>query len=121
MRTDLIINAMVSSGLQNGSISIKNEFSMRSILGISDLANAVKSILSECPANGIYNVASESATIGEIGQRIAGVLGVPVKFAPSDGTYNFQVSTRKLEKHTSWRSTETIESLVADLRVGLAK
>lgn len=121
MRTDLIINAMVSSALQNGSIKIKNEFSMRSILGISDLAHAVKSVLVECPEIGIYNVASESATIGEIGQRIADVLGVPVNFAPSDGTYNFQVSTRKLEKYTSWRSTETIESLVADLRVGLAK
>lgn len=121
IRTDLIVNAMVKSGLQNGYITVRNELSMRSILGISDLACAVKTILNECPEIGIYNVASESGTIGEIGERTANMLGVPVNIAPSDGTYNFQVATTKLENCTSWRSTETIESLVADLRVGLSR
>lgn len=121
IRTDLIVNAMVNSGLQNGYIMVGNEFNMRSILGISDLARAIEAILNERPKIGIYNVASESATIGEIGQRVADALGVPVKTAPSDGTYNFQIATTKLEKCTTWRSTETVESLVADLCIGLTK
>ena len=121
MRTDLIVNAMVISGLQNGYIMVKNEFNMRSILGISDLARAIEVILKERPEIGIYNVASESASIGEIGKRVAATLRVPVTVAPSDGTYNFQVATTKLEKNTTWRPTETVESLVMELLAGLSK
>ena len=115
MREDLIINAMVKSGLQNGYVTVRNESKWRSILGITDLFQAINSIKNECPEAGIYNVASESATIGEIGNRVATVLGVPLKIESSDGTYNFQISTIKLQKCTTWRPMETVESLSADL------
>lgn len=120
MREDLIVNAMVKSGLQNGYVTVRNELKWRSILGTSDLFRAINYVKNECPETGIYNVASESATIGEIGNRVATVLGVPVRIESSDGTYNFQISTKKLQERTSWRPLETVESLSADLLSALS-
>ena len=119
MRSDLIINSMVRSVKINGYIDVKNEIYNRSVLGIEDLISAVNTILREMPEVGIYNVASESATIGEIGRRVAKVLGVQLNTKPSDGTYNFQISTEKLESNTSWRPRETVESITQNLLKGV--
>jgi nucleoside-diphosphate-sugar epimerase len=119
MRSDLIINSMVKSGIANGYINVKNEINNRSVLGVKDLISAVNTILFERPEVGIYNVASESSTIGEIGRRVARVLGVQLITKPSDGTYNFQVSTKKLESNTSWRPRETVESITQELLKGV--
>ena len=121
MRLDLIVNSMVNSGIKNKCISVKNETSWRSILGIEDLVTAIDAILHERPESGIYNVASESATIGEIGRRISTVLGVPLEFESGEGTYNFQISTSKLEEHTTWSPTQTIEVISKSICKGLSE
>jgi UDP-glucose 4-epimerase len=121
MRLDLIVNSMVNSGIKNSYISVKNETNWRSILGIEDLVTAIDVIINERPETGIYNVASESATIGEIGSRISRVLGVPLGFESGEGTYNFQISTSKLEEHTTWRPTQTIEMISESIYKGLTK
>jgi len=121
MRWDLIVNSMVNSGIKNSCISVKNETSWRSILGIEDLVTAIDAIVSEQPESGIYNVATESATIGEIGHRISLVLGVPLKMESGEGTYNFQISTSKLEKNTSWSPTQTIETISESIYKGLTE
>jgi UDP-glucose 4-epimerase len=110
-RDDLIINAMTISALRHQEVRIQNGGMWRSILGINDLVSAVSQILSEKPNPGVYNVASFSSTIEDIGTQIGLLLSVPLQINEGTGTYNFRISTHKLES-IGWKATETLDSIV---------
>ena len=113
-REDLIVNAMTLSALRNNVVQVRNGGMWRSVLGINDLVSAIGTVLAQKPNAGIYNVASFSATIGDIGKRISEAMGVPLQIEDGEGTYNFRVSTEKLEQ-VGWRASETLESIIDNI------
>jgi UDP-glucose 4-epimerase len=115
LRTDLIINSMVRSALLKGSVSVFNPQVHRSILVLSDLVRAVETILNGPKAPGIYNLASFSATVGEIAEEIGRILNVPLAYGPNSSTYDFVLDTRKFQRTFDFAFKQTIESVVLEL------
>jgi nucleoside-diphosphate-sugar epimerase len=116
LRTDVMLNRMVESFLATGSIRVSNPEVNRPILGIRDLCRAVRAILERAePAPGLYNLASFNATVGEIAERAAAILGAKIELAPPTPAYDMRVSTEKFERTFNFKFEETVESIVEDL------
>jgi len=110
LRTDVMINAMVNSALQNGEIKLFIKDTMRPILGLNDLCGAVETII-DCSEDkrGLYNLASFNKTAEQIAYEVGSVMNVPVIEYESDPSniinvknqtksYNFSISTLKFRK-----------------------
>ena len=128
LRTDVMINAMVSSALRDGHIKLYIKDTMRPILGINDLCRAITSIVeSDEDKRGLYNLASFNKTAEQVAYEVAGVMGVEVKEYEVDPTqvknvksqtkaYNFSISTLKFRKEFKFKFQDTVESLATDLK-----
>ena len=128
LRTDVMINAMVSSALRDGHIKLYIKDTMRPILGINDLCRAITSIVeSGEDKRGLYNLASFNKTAEQIAYEVADVMGVEVKEYEADPTqvknvksqtkaYNFSISTLKFRKEFKFKFQDTVESLTTDLK-----
>ena len=128
LRTDVMINAMVSSALRDGHIKLYIKDTMRPILGINDLCRAITSIVEfDEDKRGLYNLASFNKTAEQIAYEVADVMGVEVKEYEADPTqvknvksqtkaYNFSISTLKFRKEFKFKFQDTVESLTKDLK-----
>ncbi len=116
LRTDVMLNRMVESFLASGTIRVSNPRVNRPILGIRDLCRAVVAIL-ERPERtpGLYNVASFNATVGELAERAAAVLGARIEYTPPTPAYDMRVSTEKFQRTFNFAFEDTVESIVQDL------
>jgi UDP-glucose 4-epimerase len=115
IRPDLMINAMVKSGLETGTVRIFNGHVRRPILGINDLCDAVERILSSGAEPGIYNLCSFNATVNEIATRVARRLGCDTVELPPTDTYDFSMENRKAVSAFGFAPKATVESLVDEL------
>jgi len=128
LRTDVMINAMVSSALRDGHIKLYIKDTMRPILGINDLCRSITFIVeSDEDKRGLYNLASFNKTAEQIAYEVADVMGVEVKEYEADPTqvknvksqtkaYNFSISTLKFRKEFKFKFQDTVESLTTDLK-----
>ena len=128
LRTDVMINAMVSSALRDGHIKLYIKDTMRPILGINDLCRAITSIVEfDEDKRGLYNLASFNKTAEQIAYEVADVMGVEVEEYEADPTqvknvksqtkaYNFSISTLKFRKEFKFKFQDTVESLTTDLK-----
>jgi nucleoside-diphosphate-sugar epimerase len=75
LRTDIMINAMSMSALNNGYINVYNPMIRRPILCINDLCRAIHKIIDiGCfDKRGIYNLASFNSTVDIIGRKVSEV------------------------------------------------
>ena len=128
LRSDVMINAMVNSAINDGHIKLYIKDTMRPILGINDLCGAVKTIVnSDEDKRGLYNLASFNKTAEQIAYEVADVMGVEVKEFEADPTqikntknqtkaYNFSISTLKFRKAFKFKFKDTVESLASELK-----
>ena len=128
LRTDVMINAMVNSALTDGHIKLYIKDTMRPILGINDLCEAVRYILaSNEDKRGLYNLASFNKTAEQIAYEVANVMGVQVQEFEADPTqvkntksqtkaYNFSISTLKFRKAFGFKFKDTVEGLTTELK-----
>ena len=127
LRTDVMINAMVNSALQNGEIKLFIKDTMRPILGLNDLCRGVETII-DCSEDkrGLYNLASFNKTAEQIAYEVGSVMDVPVIEYETDPTniintkiqtktYNFSISTLKFKKTFKFKFKETVESITESL------
>ena len=127
-RTDVMINAMTSSALQNGEIKLYVKNIMRPILGINDLCRAIETIV-DCKEDkrGLYNLASFNKTAEQIAYEVSNTLDIPVVEYETDPTqvkntklqtktYDFSISTRKFCREFKFKFEETVESITKGLR-----
>ena len=71
MRLDLVINTMFRFALSDKEITVNNPTIWRPILAIQDACNAyVRAIEASKSITGIFNIASENYTIGELGDIV---------------------------------------------------
>jgi len=73
-RNDVMINSMVFNALSNGKIFVTNH-------SINDLFNAISVIIEAGTSknSGIYNLNSFNSTVGEIGEMVSKIIGVPIE------------------------------------------
>ena len=128
LRSDVMINAMVNSAIVDGHIKLYIKDTMRPILGINDLCEAIRYILaSDEDKRGLYNLASFNKTAEQIAYEVANVMGVQVQEFEADPTqikntknqtkaYNFSISTLKYRKEIGFKFNDTVESLATELR-----
>lgn len=128
LRTDVMINSMVSSALSDGHIKLYVKEIMRPILGINDLCGAIeKIILTENSIPGIYNLASFNKTAEEIATGVSKALNVPIVEYNIDKletitnvklqskSYNFAIDSKKFNLNFNYSFSETIESITNSL------
>lgn len=128
LRSDVMINAMVNSAINDGHIKLYIKDTMRPILGINDLCRAVRYILASGEdKRGLYNLASFNKTAEQIAYEVADVMGVEVKEFQADPTqientknqtkaYNFSISTLKFRREFKFKFKDTVENLVNELK-----
>lgn len=67
MRFDLVVNTMFKTAITTGKITLSNPGIWRPILSITDCVSAyIRSIEADPSISGVFNVASENCTIGQI-------------------------------------------------------
>ena len=72
MRFDLIVNTMFKAAVQTRRITINNPNIWRPILDVRDTTQAfLLAAEAERDVSGVYNVAYDNFTVGEIGERVA--------------------------------------------------
>ena len=128
LRSDVMINAMVNSAINDGHIKLYIKDTMRPILGMNDLCEAIRYILaSDEDKRGLYNLASFNKTAEQIAYEVANVMGVQVHEFEADPTqikntknqtkaYNFSISTMKFRREFKFKFKDTVESLTTELR-----
>ena len=128
LRSDVMINAMVNSAINDGHIKLYIKDTMRPILGINDLCEAIRHILASSEdKRGLYNLASFNKTAEQIAYEVANVMDVEVQEFEADPTqikntknqtkaYNFSISTLKFRREFKFKFKDTVESLATELR-----
>lgn len=85
VRDDLIINAMTKNSIMGNKINCINLEVNRGILGMTDLCNAVKTILDNSSDNrGIYNLSSFNTTVGDIASYVSNRFNTEIEFKKDD-------------------------------------
>src|SRR4029077_15622862 len=71
MRFDLIVNTMYKSCIQEGKITVNNPSLWRPILDIRDAVSGyLRAIQADYSISGIFNIASDNYTVGQVGDRV---------------------------------------------------
>lgn len=116
MRSELIINRMVTDALTLKKITLSNPHAYRAILSMDDLTRAVFAILNHpTPQLGVLNLASFNATIGVIGQAVSNLLDVEIIESPPSKTYDFSMSINRIASFFDFRPLDDLETLTSKL------
>jgi len=122
MRFDLIVNTMFKSAIGNGRITINNPRIWRPILDVRDTSEAFR-LAVDAPAetSGVFNVAYDNFTVGEIGERVAsaveGLTREPVSLDVRDveDFRSYRVSTARARQTLGFDPRFDIEQIVEEL------
>ena len=115
MRIDVMINKMVHSALTYGKIEIFNKHVNRPILGMSDLCDAIKVLITNDGEPGLYNLASMNARIVDIGGAVAEIMDVPLIDRGNTDTYDFKISSKKFEVNYRFDFKQDINEIVKEI------
>lgn len=124
MRLDLVVNAMFKSAIQTGIITVNNPAIWRPILGIADAVKAyVRAVEANESTSGIFNVASENYTIGEIADLVREEVGSSVKLDIKhlEDFRNYKVSAEKARTVLSFKPTQGVPEILRDLTSNVFK
>lgn len=114
-REELMINSMTKKSLYDGEIIVSNKNIKRPILGISDLSQAVKTII-DWPVSGIYNLSSFIDTVENISLGVSNMLNSNVQeILNTTGAYDFIMDTTKFKESYNFTFNASIDSIVKEL------
>jgi len=114
-RSELMLNSMTSSAINNKHIILTNLSTRRPILGIRDLSKAIQSIILR-PTPGIYDLCSFNSTVEELGNTVAEYFGVPVTIGQNlTNVYNFKFSNQSFEDTFGFKFEDSISTIVSEI------
>lgn len=122
MRLDLVVNTMFRTALTDGRIVVNNPAIWRPILSIQDAVAAyIRALEAGDEISGVFNVASENYTIGEVAdyvkeameERLERGIRLDIKDLPELRSY--KVSTEKAVRVLSFKPNHDVKHIVADL------
>lgn len=123
LRNDVMINSMYCNAKNDNHIKLYIKDIMRPILGITDLCEAVTTIIDNNEdLRGIYNLASFNMTSGDIAYKVGEILNVDVREVEIDTpmtniklqtkSYDFKIDTNKFQNNFNFTFKDTIESII---------
>lgn len=126
MRSDIMINSMTTSALNNKKIELYVKDTIRPILGIEDLFRAIVTIIEEPKdLRGHYNLASFNSTSEKIAISVSKITGTEIieMDTPNKNpqnkleskNYNFSIDCSKFINTFNFEFKETIESITRSI------
>ncbi len=128
MRLDLIVNTMFKCAVKDGEITVNNPSIWRPVLAIQDAAAGyIRAVEADNHLSGIFNIASGNFTVGEVADYVKVAvkkymdINTKVKIQHIDDYRNYKVSTKKIMDVLSFKSLNSIDSIVKELVDNLDK
>lgn len=122
MRFDLIVNTMFKAAVQTRRITINNPTIWRPILDVRDTTQAfLLAVGAERDVSGVYNVAYDNFTVGEIGERVAAsverLTGQTIALDVKDikDFRSYRVSTERARRVLGFNPQFGVETIVDSL------
>ena len=122
MRFDLIVNTMFKAAVQTRRITINNPTIWRPILDVRDTSQAfLLAVGAERDVSGVYNVAYDNFTVGEIGERVAAsverLTGQTIALDVKDikDFRSYRVSTERARRVLGFNPQFGVETIVDSL------
>jgi len=121
MRFDLAINTMVKNAILKNEITLSNSLIWRPILGLTDLCQAYLLALNSEDKNGIYNVASFNATVGELAFEVKEVIDsvfkrdVKITDNHVQDYRNYKVSWNKIQEDLGYKPSQTAKGIITEV------
>lgn len=117
LRVDIMMNAMVNSIKNGGSINLVNPETKRPILYINDLNRSIYAIINAPDDHpGIYNLCSFNSNVGDIASGIARILSANIETKPSSNmSYSFMIDNTKFCNVYNFKFEGTIDKITYNL------
>jgi nucleoside-diphosphate-sugar epimerase len=116
-RNENLINSLTLAS-KDKSLIVANGDAMRSVLGISDVCNAIEKIISEDTIkNRVYNITSINDKIIDFGIKIKEITNSELTINESafKTDYSFSCSPELFEKDYNFKFKDSIESIYSDI------
>ncbi len=122
MRLDLIVNTMFKFAMSEKKLTVNNASIWRPILDIRDAATAyLRAIQADYAISGVYNVASDNYTVGQVGdmvkyelEKLTGEkIGIAIKQVQD--FRNYKVTCERARTHLGFQPQHTISDTIAHL------
>jgi len=128
MRFDLVINTMFKNAITNGEVTVSNPSIWRPIYHIQDACTAfIRSIQAPDSISGVFNVASDNFTLGQIGDIMGSEMSknlgkeVKVKLNNIQDFRNYKVSIQHAKLTLGFTPVYGIKDIINDLFVNIDK
>lgn len=122
MRFDLIVNTMFKTALEDRRITVNNADIWRPILDVRDTTEAFRlAIEAPSDASGVFNVAYDNFTVGQIGREVAETVEalahheVAVETLSVEDYRSYRVSTQRAREVLGFAPQHDVRSIVEDL------
>jgi nucleoside-diphosphate-sugar epimerase len=122
MRFDLVVNTMFKNALMHGEITVNNPSIWRPIFHIQDACTAyIRAIQAPDNISGIFNVASDNYTLGQIGDvvsvEMSKLLDKEIKVHINDvkDFRNYKVSIQHAKLTLGFTPIYTVKDIIHDL------
>ena len=122
MRFDLVVNTMFKNALMHGEITVNNPSIWRPIFHIQDACTAyIRAIQAPDNISGIFNVASDNYTLGQIGDvvsvEMSKLLNKEIKVHINDvkDFRNYKVSIQHAKLTLGFTPIYTVKDIIHDL------
>jgi nucleoside-diphosphate-sugar epimerase len=122
MRFDLVVNTMFKNALMHGEITVNNPSIWRPIFHIQDACTAyIRAIQAPDNISGIFNVASDNYTLGQIGDvvsvEMSKLLDKEIKVHINDvkDFRNYKVSIQHAKLTRGFTPIYTVKDIIHDL------
>lgn len=117
-RSDLMLNAMTKSALENKKITVFNSTNHRSILGITDCVRAISRIveLDSSVQHDIFNLASFNGSVQNFADSASSILGVPLDIRNEiTNHFSFELNSNKFKDLYDFEFYDTAQSIINSL------
>lgn len=122
MRLDLIVNTMFKFAMIERQVTVNNPSIWRPILDIRDAATAyLRAIQANYSLNGVYNIASENYTVGQVGDmvkyEVEKLTGEKIKILIKniEDYRNYKVTTQKAKTYLGFQPQYSVTDIIEDL------
>jgi nucleoside-diphosphate-sugar epimerase len=118
-RSELMLNSMSMSAIENDVIRMSNSHIHRAILGLSDLLESIDAILQKGTSknSGVYNINSFNSTVSNLAEEVAAITDVKIIDEGKVGNpYDFMISNKKFSDTFDFKFKSTVQSIVQEIK-----
>jgi nucleoside-diphosphate-sugar epimerase len=118
-RSELMLNSMSRSAIEDDVIRMSNSHIHRAILGLSDLLESIDAILQKGTSknSGVYNINSFNSTVSNLAEEVAAITDVKIIDEGKVGNpYDFMISNKKFSNTFDFKFKSTVQSIVQEIK-----